>query len=61
MELLSELHLRQGNLEKSEEMCRVLLKINPKNDKAGSILAEILLKSNQYDQAIEQFRKILDE
>ena len=38
----------------------MILKINPKNDQAGSILAEILLKSNQYEKAIEQFRVILD-
>ena len=28
---------------------------------AGSILAEILLKSNQYDKAMEQFQKLLEE
>jgi tetratricopeptide repeat protein 21B len=38
-----------------------LLKMHPKNDVAGSILAEILLKSNQYDKAIEQFQKMLEE
>ena len=37
--LLAALQLRQGNLERSEEYCKVLLKVNPKNDTAGSILA----------------------
>ena len=35
--------------------------MNPKNDQAGSILAEILLKSNQYDKAMEQFQRMLEE
>jgi predicted Zn-dependent protease len=39
----------------------VLLKVNPKNDQAGSILAEILLKSNQYEKAMEQFQTMLEE
>jgi predicted Zn-dependent protease len=34
--------------------------VNPKNDQAGSILAEILLKENQYSKAIEQFKKMLE-
>lgn len=38
-----------------------MLQVNPKNDVAGSILAEILLKSNQYDKAMEQFQKMLEE
>ena len=38
-----------------------MLKVNPKNDMAGSILAEILLKSNQYDKAMEQFQTLLEE
>ena len=52
LQLLAALQLRQGNLERSEEFCKVLMKVNPKNDMAGSILAEILLKSNQYDKAM---------
>ena len=48
-------------MERSEEYCKVLLKVNPKNDTAGSILAEILLKSNQHDKAMEQFQKLLEE
>ena len=59
--LLADLQLRQGNIERSEQLSRVLLKVNPKNDVAGSILAQILLKSNQYDKAMEQFQKMLEE
>ena len=39
----------------------MLLKVNAKNDQAGSILAEILLKSNQYEKAMEQFQTMLEE
>jgi cytochrome c-type biogenesis protein CcmH/NrfG len=60
LELLSTLHLRQGDYQKCEEICNILLKVNPKNDQAGSILAEILLKENQYSKAIEQFKKMLE-
>lgn len=59
--MLADLQMRQGNLDRSEQLCRVLLKVNPKNDQAGSILAEILLKNNQYDKAMEQFQKMLEE
>jgi predicted Zn-dependent protease len=52
--------LRQGDFNKCEETCNILLKVNPKNDQAGSILAEILLKENQYLKAIEQFKKMLE-
>ena len=61
LELIADLEMKQGNLEKSENLCRVLLKVNPKNDQAGSILAEILLKNNQYERAMEQFQKMLEE
>jgi len=37
-----------------------LLKVNNKNDQAGSLLAEVLLKENQYEKAIEQFKKMLE-
>ena len=60
MELLSNLYLRQGEFNKCEETSNILLKVNPKNDQAGSILAEILLKENQYLKAIEQFKKMLE-
>lgn len=48
-------------MELSQRTSEVILKINPKNEQAGSVLAEILLKSNQYDKAIERFKSILDE
>lgn len=58
--MIAEIYLNQGKLEESQRTCEVLLKINSKNEQAGSILAEILLKSNQYEKAIERFRSILD-
>jgi tetratricopeptide repeat protein 21B len=61
MEMLALIYLNQGKLEESQSTSEVLLKISPKNEQAGSILAEILLKSNQYEKAIERFRAILDE
>ena len=52
LELLSLLYLRTGDTQKCQETCGVLLKVNPRNDQAGSIMAELLLKENQYDKAI---------
>jgi predicted Zn-dependent protease len=60
LELLSLLYLRTGETQKCEETCGVLLKVNSRNDQAGSIMAELLLKENQYDKAIEQFKKMLE-
>lgn len=61
LELTGLIFLRTGDTEKAQRNCEILLKINPKNDQASFILAEIMLKSNQYEKAIEQFKKILTE
>ena len=55
------IHLKSGDAEKAQRTCEILLKLSPKNDQASFILAEIMLKSNQYEKAIEQFKKILTE
>ena len=39
IEILAEIYLNNGNLEQSQRKSEVLLKINPKNEQAGSILA----------------------
>lgn len=61
MELISTIFLKTGEIEKCQYNCELLLKINPKNDQASFILTEIMLNSNQYEKAIEQFKKILSD
>lgn len=61
MELIAWIYHKAGDIEKCQYNCEILLKINPKNDQASFLLTEIMLNSNQYDKAIEQFKRILTD
>ncbi|EGR31890.1 tetratricopeptide repeat protein [Ichthyophthirius multifiliis] len=61
LELEAEIYLNGGQKADCENKCNILLKLNANNDFASLTLAELLLQKNDYSQAIEQFKKILQD
>ncbi|KAL4503354.1 hypothetical protein ABPG72_000960 [Tetrahymena utriculariae] len=61
LELEVEVYFKSNQKLECENKCNLLLKLNPNNDLACLTLAELLLQKDEYSQAIEQFKKILQD
>jgi len=53
--------MRMGDKASVETKCNLLLRIHPNNDYASVTLAELMLQKDDYEKAIEQFKKLLEE
>lgn len=59
--LQTEIYMKMGDKVNSENNCNMLLKLNPNNEFASVTYAELLLQKEEQSQAIEQFKKILED
>ncbi|KAJ1551311.1 Tetratricopeptide repeat protein 21B, partial [Cladochytrium tenue] len=57
---LCRLHLAQGDLIAAQTQCANMLRMEVAVDEATIIMAEVMFRRNQYDQAVFHFRQLLE-
>lgn len=57
---LARLHMDRGELEDARHMCTRLLKFDLQVETATMLLADIMFRSNEFDEAISYFSRMLD-
>jgi len=56
---LAKLNLRKGDYTQAAHYCNAMLRIDPSNEEATNMIAELLLQQNQVDQAITHYSNLL--
>jgi len=57
---LAKLHLARGELDACQHQCVTLLRIDPMNEEASMMLADLMFRKNEYDAAIYHFQQLLE-
>jgi len=58
---LARLHLGRGELDAAQTLCVTLMKIDPTNQDASMILADLMLQKNEWEAAIYHFQQLLEK
>ena len=58
---LAKLYLQKGELEGCEHQCNALLRVDPTNEEATMMLADIMFRKNKYEDAIYHFQQLLEK
>ena len=57
---LAKLYLKQGELQKCQHQCGLLMRIDENHEEAAMMLADIMFRSNEFDEAIRYFAQMLE-
>jgi tetratricopeptide repeat protein 21B len=57
---LAKLNLKKGDSQQCMHYCSMMLRIDPANEEASTMMSELLLQNNQVDQAIACYQQLLE-
>ena len=57
---LARLQLARGNFDACQAECTALLRVDPGNDEASIMLADLMFRQKQYDAATFHFQQLLE-
>eukprot|EP00898_Chlorokybus_atmophyticus_P001805 jgi/Chlat1/2625/Chrsp178S02467 len=57
---LAKLHLSRGDTEACQAQCAALLRVEPTNEEASLMLADLMFRREQYDSAIYHLQQLLE-
>jgi tetratricopeptide repeat protein 21B len=60
MAALARLHLKRNELEACQHQCVTLMRIEPDDDEPSMMLADVMFRRNEYDQATFHFQQLLE-
>ena len=58
---LASLHLHRGELEAAQNQCVTLMRIDPGNQDASMMLADLMLQKSEWEAAIYHFQQLLEK